>query len=118
MSGQLYLAPVKGVTDRVFREAFSSHFRGLDITVAPFIISSDSDKKIKDLAPQKNRGIKTVPQILTKSPVAFLSIAKKRAVRHWIRRGQLESRLPVPHGAQQGGRCCHAAVTGVSRFIS
>lgn len=79
MTKRLYLAPVKGVTDRVFRKTFASFFSGIDLAVAPFVTMSDSDKKFSDLSPAANEGMKTVPQILAKSAEEFISLAVRLA---------------------------------------
>lgn len=73
----IQLAPIKGITDRTFRSAFVRHFGGLNSALAPFVTASDSAGKIKSLAPELNPGIRTVPQILTKSPGEFLGLAAK-----------------------------------------
>ncbi len=73
----IQLAPIKGITDRTFRSSFVRHFGGLDSALAPFVKISDSESKIKSLSPESNPGIRTVPQILTKSPDEFLSLAEK-----------------------------------------
>ena len=77
MKPVLQLAPVKGVTDKTFRTVFVRHFGGLDSVLAPFVKISDSESKIKSLSPGLNPGIRTVPQVLTKSPVEFISLAEK-----------------------------------------
>ncbi len=77
MKPLLHLAPVKGVTDRTFRTVFVRHFGGLDSVLAPFVRITDSESKIKSLAPDSNPGIRTVPQILTKSPSEFIALSKK-----------------------------------------
>jgi tRNA-dihydrouridine synthase len=77
MKPVIHLAPIKGVTDRTFRSAFVRHFGGVDSVLAPFVRLSDSDSKIKSLSPELNPGIRTVPQILTKSPLEFLVLAEK-----------------------------------------
>lgn len=73
----IQFAPIKGITDRTFRGAFVRHFGGLDSALAPFIKISDGESKIKSLSPEFNPGIKTVPQILTKSPADFLVLAER-----------------------------------------
>jgi len=73
----IQLAPIKGITDRTFRSAFIRHFGGLDSALAPFVKLSDSESKIKSLSPELNPGIRTVPQILTKSPDEFISLAER-----------------------------------------
>ncbi|MBE0582716.1 MAG: tRNA-dihydrouridine synthase family protein, partial [Desulfofustis sp.] len=34
---QLFMAPLKGITDALFRRVYAAHFSGLDGAVAPFI---------------------------------------------------------------------------------
>lgn len=77
MKTTIQLAPVKGITDRTFRNAFVRHFGGIDSALAPFIRMSDSESKIKSLSPEFSQGIRTVPQILTKSADEFLILAEK-----------------------------------------
>ena len=43
---RLYMAPMKGFTDHLFRGAFADHFGGFDLAVAPFI-ASKQDHRIK-----------------------------------------------------------------------
>ena len=73
----IQLAPIKGITDRTFRSAFVRHFGGLDSALAPFLIKSDSESKFKSLSPEMNPGLRTVPQILTKSPDDFIALSAK-----------------------------------------
>ena len=39
---RLYMAPMKGLTDHLFRSAFADHFGGFDLAVAPFEAAADS----------------------------------------------------------------------------
>jgi len=77
MKTVIQLAPIKGITDKTFRSAFVRHFGGLDSALSPFVKISDSESKIKSLSPEFNPGLRTVPQILTKSPDEFLTLADK-----------------------------------------
>lgn len=77
MNPLIQFAPVKGVTDKIYRNTFVRHFAGVDSALAPFVTKKDSESKIKSLSPGLNPLIKTVPQILTKSPDDFISIAEK-----------------------------------------
>jgi tRNA-dihydrouridine synthase len=77
MKTVIQLAPIKGITDRTFRSAFVRHFGGLDSALAPFVIKSDSESKFKSLSPEMNPGLRTVPQVLTKSPDDFIALAAK-----------------------------------------
>ena len=75
----LYMAPLKGFTDWMFRKAFAEHFGGFDLAVAPFI-ASKSDCKIKrkfvrDVLPEHNESLPVVPQILGKSGEDFAFLA-------------------------------------------
>ena len=74
-----YLAPVRGITTRVFRNVFPKHFKGFDIAVAPFIAAKRKDKiigaYIREFEPGANSGLKTIPQILTGDPEEFISLA-------------------------------------------
>ena len=76
----LYLAPLRGLTDAIFRNAFAKHFGGFDLAVAPFVTSVKGNKikptHIKDLAPEINKKIPVIPQILSKNPEEFIILAK------------------------------------------
>ncbi len=54
----LYMAPMKGFTEHIFRNLFTTHFGGFDLAVAPFIASrsdrSVKKKHVKDLLPENN----------------------------------------------------------------
>ncbi len=72
----LVLAPVKGITDQVYREAFARCFGGFDRAVAPYLRPrKDHPLRKVDLdqvAPDRNRGMPTIPQVLTKDPRTFV----------------------------------------------
>jgi len=75
----LCMAPIRGITDHIFRTAFAEHFGGFDTAVAPFI-SSRKDRKIKsahlkDLLPEYNTALPVVPQILSNSGEDFVYLA-------------------------------------------
>ena len=76
----LHLAPLHGVTNRVFRIAFFRHFPGFDAAVAPFIPSvnaaSVSDTHFRDLLPPANAGIPLIPQILGNDADFFVATVK------------------------------------------
>jgi len=77
MNPLIQLAPIKGVTDRVFRNTFARHFSGIDSALAPFISKGESESRIKSLSPEMNPFIETVPQILSKSPDDFILLAAR-----------------------------------------
>lgn len=77
----LYLAPIKGITDVLFRETFYNHFAGFDAAIAPFINpqkkSLYEDKAIRDVLPQDNKGVPLIPQLLHTDPEDFLVLARR-----------------------------------------
>ena len=80
MIPKLYMAPIRGFTDTVYRNIFSKHFDGFDIAVAPFI-STQMGKRIKSsqhkaLLSENNTGMPVIPQILSKDPDGFVILAK------------------------------------------
>jgi tRNA-dihydrouridine synthase B len=75
----LILAPLRGFTDAVFRNAFQRHFQGVDEAVAPFV-TSIKGRRIKashllDLKPLDNRLMPVVPQILSNHEDEFIRLA-------------------------------------------
>jgi tRNA-dihydrouridine synthase B len=76
---RLYMAPMKGFTDHLFRSTFADHFGGFDLAVAPFI-ASKRDNKIKkkyvnDVLPENNTRLPVIPQILSKTARDFIVLA-------------------------------------------
>jgi len=76
---RLYMAPLKGFTDHIFRNAFTDHFGGFDLAVAPFIASNQNlrikRKYVKDVLPENNPRLPVVPQILSKTAADFIVLA-------------------------------------------
>ena len=76
---RLYMAPMKGLTDHLFRTAFAEHFGGVDLAVAPFISSKRDytfkQKYIKDVLPENNTALPVIPQILSNSAKDFVALA-------------------------------------------
>lgn len=79
----LYLAPIRGLTDALFRETLVSHFKGFDAAVAPFITpqkkSLYEDKQVRDVLPENNKNLPIVPQLLHTDPDDFLVLARRLA---------------------------------------
>jgi tRNA-dihydrouridine synthase len=76
----LVLAPLRGFTDFIFRNAFCRHFDGFDSALAPFISAVSADRcspaQLEDLLPENNRRLPVVPQIMTNQAPDFLSLAR------------------------------------------
>ena len=65
----IYVAPIQGITDRIYRNLFPVYFKGVDMAIAPFISASKKMKSmnnlLRELYPDKNTGIPTIPQIMS-----------------------------------------------------
>jgi tRNA-dihydrouridine synthase len=81
----LHLAPLHGVTNRVFRNAYFRHFSGLGGAIAPFILAVHTSKAkpnhFKDLLPGPaadgaGSGIPLVPQLLGNDATSFVETAQ------------------------------------------
>jgi tRNA-dihydrouridine synthase B len=75
----IYLAPIQGITDRIYRNLFPVYFQGVDVAIAPFISSSKKMKPgnnlLREVYPDNNTGIPTIPQIMSSNPDDFIKPA-------------------------------------------
>ena len=75
----IYLAPIQGITDRIYRNLFPLYFKGVDLAIAPFISSSKKmkpdNKLLRDFYPDINTGIPSIPQIMSSNPDDFTMLA-------------------------------------------
>ncbi len=80
MDPVLYLAPLRGFTDVVFREAFTACFSGFDLAVAPFISTmtgrSFKVSDIRKVLSEDDGGLPVIPQILGNDPDDFIFLAR------------------------------------------
>lgn len=78
-----YLAPIRGVTDALFRNIFHSHFPNFDAAVAPFInpqrFANLKDKFLVDVLPENNTSLPLIPQLLYNTPDDFINLGNKLA---------------------------------------
>jgi tRNA-dihydrouridine synthase B len=78
-SPTLYMGPLRGYTDSIYRNTFTAHFGGYDVAMAPFIPSTHSTKirkkNLKDLLPENNSSLPVIPQILSRSAEGFTPLA-------------------------------------------
>lgn len=77
----IYLAPFQGVTNVVFRNVFSKHFKGVDKFYTPFFMgiqhqSRLSPRKLMEIGSSHMNGIPVVPQILSKDAGEILRFAE------------------------------------------
>jgi tRNA-dihydrouridine synthase len=79
MSFKLYLAPLRGFTDYIYRNAFSRHFDGFDLAVTPFIPTLKTVRAkpshLKDVLPENNLAMPVVPQIIGNNHENFIALA-------------------------------------------
>lgn len=81
MSFKLYLAPLRGFTDYIYRNAFSRHFDGFDEAVTPFIPTLKTIRAkpshLKDVLPENNLAMPVVPQIIGNNHENFIPLARQ-----------------------------------------
>ena len=75
----IYLAPIQGITDRIYRNLFPVYFKGVDMAIAPFISPAKKMKPenhlLREVYPDENSGIPTIPQIMSSNPDDFTKLA-------------------------------------------
>ena len=80
---KVYLAPLEGVTDSIFRNAFLDYYGGVDKVFTPFISPNSTFKfttrEFKEINPENNDVHITVPQLLTNKSEHFLWAAAEIA---------------------------------------
>ena len=80
----IYFAPMEGITDGILRHAHQEIFGGVDIYCLPFHKLTQSmtllTREKRDIDPAENRGMKVLPQALTRDPdqlLAWLGFVKE-----------------------------------------
>ena len=75
----IYLAPLQGFTDFVYRKAYSEIFQGIDAFFIPYISEKNNQilkKYEKEIHPENNPQIRVIPQVLAGSADEMLFLAK------------------------------------------
>jgi len=74
---RLILAPLRGVTDAVFRTVYARHFGGFDVALAPFVTTVKGEgmarSHVRDLLPENNPLLPVVPQVIGKDPAELVN---------------------------------------------
>jgi len=77
----LILAPIRGITDAVYRKAFANCFGGFDRAVTPFIPLRQGQLsrpgELSQISPENNRAMKAVPQVLTNHARTFSAVLRQ-----------------------------------------
>ena len=79
MTIPLYLAPVRGISDMIYRNAFNRHFGGIDVAMTPFLtVTKGTQLKELQLAElrEENNTLPIIPQIIGKSAENFIELSK------------------------------------------
>ena len=76
-----YMAPLEGITGYIYRNAYSTYFPHFDKYFTPFLSPHGEKEKLThkerdDIAPENNKGLYVVPQILTNKSGDFIRVAK------------------------------------------
>ncbi|MEE4240512.1 MAG: tRNA-dihydrouridine synthase family protein [Desulfopila sp.] len=75
-----YLAPIRGITDALFRRVYHTHFPYFDAAVAPFLnpqrFASFSDRLFADILPENNTALSVIPQLLYNTADDFINTGK------------------------------------------
>ena len=77
----IYLAPLEGVTNYIFRNAYDEIYGHIDKYFAPFISPAENcpmtPRERKDITPENNRVQNLIPQILVNKSEYFIEAAKE-----------------------------------------
>jgi tRNA-dihydrouridine synthase B len=104
----IFLAPLQGYTDFIFRNVYSRHYKGIDIAISPFISMSPGKAGIlrvaKDVLPTNNFTMAIIPQLMGNNAEQFISMAQ--ILGEWGYE-QLNWNLgcPVPHSTRKKRGC-------------
>ncbi len=78
---QYYLAPLEGITTRIYRRVYHECFLPMDKYFTPFLSPHSkkgfSSKEKAELLPEQNRGMYLVPQVLTNRAEDYLRTEEK-----------------------------------------
>ncbi len=93
----LYMAPLKGITDSLFRQVYLRNFIGIDRAIAPFVNPQRSprypEKLIADLLPERNKDVELVPQVLNSDVEGFVALGNRL---HELGYGEINWNLGCP----------------------
>lgn len=83
MAVRIDIAPLEGITTWLFRRTHARLFGGADRYFTPFFSPAAEHlftaKELRDLAPEQNEGVPTVPQVMTRRAEDFLWAAERLA---------------------------------------
>lgn len=86
----IHFAPLQGYTDAVYRRAHARIFGGIETYYSPFVRVEHGEirrKDVRDIAPDNNRGLHLIPQLIAPQPEKFeqvMSLFTETVMRKWI----------------------------------
>lgn len=79
-----YLAPIRGITDRVYRNCLAEVYPGIDCAITPFVQTVRGNQvkasQLEENDPAQNR-LPIIPQIIGHNPQQFLDLAQQLIAR-------------------------------------
>lgn len=74
----IYLAPLQGYTDFIYRNAYSKYYECIDVAVSPFIPMAKGKNGIlriaKDVLPENNHTMPVIPQLIGNNAEHFIQM--------------------------------------------
>lgn len=74
-----YMAPMEGVTNHIYRNAYHKFYHPMDKYFTPFLSAKPNKrlslKEIREVSPETNQGLTVIPQILTNNAEDFMETA-------------------------------------------
>jgi len=96
---QIYLAPLQGLTDWIFRESYTQHIGAFDKTFTPFVRMQNGEfyrpSQCNDLLPEHNQMQQPVPQFLGKDVASFLRF-EELCLEHGYNEANINMGCPYP----------------------
>ena len=96
---QIYLAPLQGLTDWIFRESYTQHIGTFDKTFTPFVRMQNGEfyrpSQCNDLLPEHNQMQQPVPQFLGKDVASFQRF-EELCLEHGYKEANINMGCPYP----------------------
>ncbi|MCI8402643.1 MAG: tRNA-dihydrouridine synthase family protein [Lachnospiraceae bacterium] len=74
---KIYMAPMEGITNHIYRRAYCRYFGQIDRYFTPFLTNTGlNHKELADILPENNEGMELIPQILTNRTEVFLELSR------------------------------------------
>ena len=78
---KLYMAPMEGYTNYVYRNIYRKYFYDFDKYFTPFIATNKkaslNSKELKDIRPEDNQGLTIIPQLMTNNAEDCLATCRR-----------------------------------------